>query len=230
MFEREAEGLESLRKTNSFKIPEVIGFSSIDSWGYLLLEWLPPEPTNLNFWEKFAQNLARLHQTHSSGFGWKTDNYIGSLIQLNCPIVEDAREFYVEKRLKPQLKLAGEKGFTFKNLSLFYKNIQDEIPPEKASLIHGDLWSGNFLCTAGNTPALIDPATAFAPREMDIAMMKLFGGFPNWVFEKYNSLFPLEKAWEKRIEIWQLYYLLVHLNLFGSSYYFRVKEIISRYT
>jgi fructosamine-3-kinase len=139
-------------------------------------------------------------------------------------------EFYISQRLEPQLKLAFEGGFKFGNLKGFFKNISEEIPEESPSLIHGDLWSGNFLVAHNGDPALIDPAVAFAPREMDLAMMKLFGGFSEEVFMTYNSIFPLCEGWKERTAIWQLYYLLVHLNLFGSGYWSQVKFILKRYS
>src|SRR5690606_27632898 len=101
--------------------------------------------------------------------------------------------FYIEKRLEPQFKLATENGFSFKKLSAFYKNITQEIPNEVPALIHGDLWNGNYLVDDKGNPCLIDPAVAFAPREMDLAMMHLFGGFPDSVFTAYTTAFPLEK-------------------------------------
>jgi|SRR5690625_969564 len=229
MFEKEAAGLERLRETDSFKIPEVFNYSALDKHSYLLLEWLPPGKKTSTFWESFANNLAALHQNTASVFGLDIDNYIGSLPQYNKSDLDNSAKFYIEKRLQPQFKIAAEQGFHFKNLDNFYRQLEHEIPDEKASLIHGDLWAGNFYCAKGDIPALIDPAVAYASREMDIAMMQLFGGFPSDVFTTYNSIFPLEKDWEHRIEIWQLYYLLVHLNLFGAGYLSQVKGILSKY-
>ena len=126
--------------------------------------------------------------------------------------------------------MASENGFQFKKLTSFYKTISKIIPNEAPSLIHGDLWSGNYMVSKKSQAVLIDPAVAFAPREMDIAMMKLFGGFSEELIINYNSIFPLEKGWEDRVSLWQLYYLLVHLNLFGSSYLPKVKSIINKYS
>ena len=126
--------------------------------------------------------------------------------------------------------MASKRGFSFKNLEQFYRNISEEIPEEAPALIHGDLWSGNFITNEEGLPCLIDPAVGYAPREMDLAMMKLFGGFPEQVFEEYDEIFPLEKGFQERIPIWQLYYLLVHLNIFGSSYKPSVAQIVKRFS
>lgn len=230
MFEKEAHGLELLRKAESFKIPEVINYGVSSQHSYLLLEWLPSGNKTSDFWDSFAQCLATLHQNSSSVFGLNIDNYIGSLPQYNKSKIDNSAQFYIEKRLKPQFKIAIDQGFRFKNLNKFYHQLENEIPNEQASLIHGDLWAGNFHCTEGEIPALIDPAVAYASREMDLAMMKLFGGFPPEVFTHYDSIFALKEDWEQRIKIWQLYYLLVHLNLFGVSYLSQVNRIVDRFS
>lgn len=229
MFAAEAKGLQLLEKSNSFRIPQQIAASNLENISYLLMEFIPTGEKTKFFWEEFAKNLAKLHQTSQPQFGLDHNNYIGSLPQINGSC-ENASEFYISQRLKPQFKMASDKGFSFKNLDLFYRNISDEIPKEKPSLIHGDLWGGNYIVSEEGKPVLIDPAVAFAPREMDLAMMKLFGGFSEEVFSKYHSHFPIQPDWENRMPLWQLYYLLVHLNLFGSGYLSRVKSIISKYS
>ncbi|HET8753258.1 MAG TPA: fructosamine kinase family protein, partial [Salinimicrobium sp.] len=122
------------------------------------------------------------------------------------------------------------RGFSFQNLDRIFKNISSEIPEEPPALIHGDLWSGNYLVNEKGLPCLIDPAVSFAPREMDLAMMKLFGGFPENVFNIYSEIFPVQPKFESRISLWQLYYLLVHLNIFGSSYLPSVTGILQRFS
>lgn len=229
MFSAEAKGLQLLGETNSFRIPKVIAEGKMENQAYLLLEFLEPGNKATDFWDHFAQNLVALHRKTQSQFGLDHDNYIGSLPQYNG-LCESASEFYISQRLEPQFKMAFDRGFGFDDLGSFYKNISEEIPNEAPSLIHGDLWSGNYLVTPNGRPALIDPAVAFAPREMDLAMMKLFGGFAEEVFTKYNSLFPLNEDWSARLPLWQLYYLLVHLNLFGSGYLQQVSSIVKRYS
>lgn len=229
MFKAEAKALRLLKSTNSFLIPNVIANGTVENDSYLLMEYIKVGTPAEDFPPQFAENLAKLHKTTQTSFGLDHENYIGSLPQKNesCDTVQ---KFYITQRLEPQFQLATERGFQFENLSNFFKNISEEIPNEAPSLIHGDLWSGNYLVSEKGEPGLIDPAVAFAPREMDIAMMKLFGGFSEKIFSEYNALFPLNHDWKERIPLWQLYYLLVHLNLFGGGYFHQVKSIVSKYS
>jgi len=229
MFVAEAKGLQLLEKTATFKIPLVIGEGEIKNTSYLLVEYISSGPLNSKFSEVFAENLAKLHKTTQQHFGLEHDNYIGSLPQKNKSC-DKASEFYITQRLEPQFKMASENGFQFNKLDQFYRNISEEIPKEAPSLIHGDLWGGNYMVSEKSQPVLIDPAVSFASREMDLAMMKLFGGFSEEIFVRYQSAFPLSPGWEKRIPFWQLYYLLVHLNLFGSGYLQRVKSVIANFS
>ena len=229
MFEAEARGLELLKSSQSFKIPEVICFGKEKNTSYLLLQYIPNGTPTKFSWRNFSQNLAKLHRTTNDFFGLNHTNYIGSLPQFNIE-ENSAATFFINQRLVPQFNLATEKGFHFPTLNNFLKNISEEIPEESASLIHGDLWNGNYIISEKGIPVLIDPAVSFAPREMDLAMMQLFGGFPEKVFSVYHEIFPLKNNWEERVSIWQLYYLLVHLNLFGSSYLPQVNYIMNKYS
>ena len=228
MSEKEAKGLQELKSSDTFVVPEVWHYGEKNGFSYLLMEYITPFSLNSTFWEQFAQKLARLHQRSENYFGLDYDNYIGSLTQYNTKC-NTASEFYVSCRLEPQFRLASQNGFLFSELNSFYQNVANEIPEESSSLIHGDLWSGNFITSDGGTPCLIDPAISYGSREMDIAMMHLFGGFDPQLFEVYDEIFPMEKGWKQRVPVFQLYYLLVHLNIFGSSYYDRVKKIVYRY-
>lgn len=229
MFENEAESLKALAETRSFRIPKVIGIGSCENQAYILMEYIETEAKNTISWEDFGIRLAELHQNSNEYFGWKTNNYIAILQQHN-DLSASSADFYITQRLHPQLKLAQQKGFTFQHLDKFYNRVATLIPKnEKASLIHGDLWSGNYLVDVCQKPVLIDPAIAYASREMDLAMMQLFGGFPRLVFDVYQTHFPLPKGWKSRIELYQLYYVLVHLNLFGKSYLKSVQRILQKY-
>ncbi len=230
MFKKEAFGLQKLRSAKALRIPEVFGYGTIEKEAYLLLEYLPSASKTTNFWKEFGEGLVKQHQVSQATFGLEQDNYIGSLPQYNICNITDAAEFYIEKRLQPQFQLAVKNGFSFKNLNRFYQNIAELIPKEQPSLIHGDLWNGNYLIDELGNPALIDPATCFASREMDLAMMQLFGGFPTEVFQNYEEIFPLENQWRERIPLWQLYYLLVHLNLFGRGYLASVENILRKFS
>ncbi|MDY8136572.1 fructosamine kinase family protein [Aquimarina sp. 2201CG5-10] len=229
MFQAEAKGLETLKKSNTFTIPEVLHIDEIDGTSFLMMQYIDSNRKVDDFWEIFGKQLAELHQQSEVYFGFENDNYIGSLPQFNDRCVS-ASEFYILQRLEPQFKLAINKGFSFSNLDRFYRTIENKIPQEPSSLIHGDLWSGNFMIDHRGLPCLIDPAVSYAPREMDIAMMYLFGGFDTTLFDIYNEAFPLSHNWKERLTLWQLYYLLVHLNLFGRSYYDRVRSIVNQYS
>ncbi|GAB5401568.1 MAG: fructosamine kinase family protein [Aureisphaera sp.] len=229
MFEKEALGLEVLSKSNSFRIPKVISTGTFAKTSYLLLEYISNSPKAIGFWEAFAMSLVKLHKTTHSKFGLRHDNYIGSLVQKNKQC-DSSVDFFITQRLQPQFKSAHNKGFVFKNLDGLYQNTSKIIPDEPSSLIHGDLWNGNYLVSTMGQPTLIDPAVSFASREMDLAMMQLFGGFPDVVFSMYNEQFPILAEFESRVALWQLYYILVHLNIFGGSYLQQAKEIVSRYS
>lgn len=228
MFPAEHEGLELLRETNSFIIPEVVTNNQVEDTAYLLMEYLPSGKKVDVFWRDFGEKLAQLHKTTSSTYGLNHDNYIGSLPQHNSKY-NNAAEFYILQRLEPQFKMAVDKGFPFSRLEAFYTIISKEIPEEPSALVHGDLWNGNYMVSSSGEPVLIDPAVAFAPREMDLAMMQLFGGFPAEVFTVYNENYPLEYDWQNRTSLWQLYYLLVHLNLFGEGYLPQIEAVLRKY-
>lgn len=230
MFVQEAKGLQLIANSKSFDTPKVLGHGQYKNEAYILLSYVESGSTNATFWEDFAKKLAKMHQCSASYFGGEADNYIGSLPQYNTFKEINAAEFYWRKRLQPQFQLARNKGYIFEQQPVLAENIPNLIPDEKPSLIHGDLWNGNYLVGPKGAPYLIDPATCFAPREMDLAMMQLFGGFSETVFTIYQQEFPLTQGWKERIPLWQLYYLLVHLNLFGQSYYQPIKRIVNSFS
>ena len=228
MFSAEKSGLEILKKAGNIDVPKVFDVGEFKGKAYLLLEYKASAIPTKNFWELFGKQLAQLHKNTASKFGLASDNYIGSLPQQNNFCTTSA-EFYISQRLEPQLKLARDKNYDLEIPKNFFRNISEIIPLESPSLIHGDLWNGNYLVNSFGRPCLIDPAVAYAPREMDLAMMKLFGGFDQQMFESYQSESPLSNGFEERIPLWQLYYLLVHLNLFGTGYKSAVKGIINSF-
>jgi fructosamine-3-kinase len=229
MFETEKAGLEILSSTNTFRIPKVFNFGTIEDTSYLLLEYIAPGSKNDGFWTDFGSKLAQLHGHSSDLYGWKYNNYIGSLFQSNR-FKNKASDFYINERLRPQINLARKGGYLTEDLTRFFKTIRDIIPNEAPALIHGDLWNGNYMTDENGEPVLIDPSVSYSHREMDLAMMQLFGGFPPEVFSVYNEVFPLQPGWEERVPLWQLYYLLVHLNLFGAGYLGQVRSAISRFS
>lgn len=229
LFEKEVKGLELLRSSNSFIIPEVYRTGAVEKYNYLLIEKIEPGEKPTDFWKGFATSLAKLHAKTSPHFGLEYDNYIGLLPQYNQTDTTSAADFLIENRLRPQFKIAYDNGFTFSYLDDIFERMKTLIPDEKPALIHGDLWANNFLTTPEGKAALIDPAVSYAPREMELAMMKLFGGFDEEVFSIYNDIFPLEKEWENRVEMWKLYFVLVHLNIFGFGFLTHVRQILQQF-
>jgi fructosamine-3-kinase len=231
MFRCEAEGLKLLG-SSAFRIPEVISYGNFESWSYLILEHIDNQGNTMNQHE-FGQKLAQLHLQTDPKFGLGIDNYIGSLTQLNKR--EDTwATFYGAWRLNPLIKMAYDQKMVeskmLKSIENLYNELHNLIPNEVPALLHGDLWQGNLICDEHSGPILIDPAVYYGHREMDLAMLQLFGSISPDTLEAYNNTYPLQKDWEKRIDIHQLYPLLVHLILFGESYLGEIKRIVQKYT
>lgn len=229
MFEKEAKGLDILSNYN-FKIPIVFGHGVIDEVPYLILEHIAPG-RNID-WGLFGSKLAYLHQNSNDYFGLDHDNYIGSLKQKNTNKKTWA-EFYEQVRIMPLVRRSFDLSLLDENevrmAENFCKKLPDLLPVENPSLIHGDLWSGNLISDREGEPVLIDPAVYYGFREMDLAMLNLFGSVPSKSIEEYENIFPLCKGWEKRTDINQLYPLLVHLILFGNSYKHSVVQTVKKY-
>lgn len=232
MFQIEAKSLNILRKANEFYIPEVIGFGKYLDKAYLTLEFIDEGFKTEKYWQNFGVALAKLHQHQGVSFGLDFDNYIGSLIQHN-DYLEDGIQFFIEKRLRTQAGLAlynhKISKTLYDRLEQFYKFLPDLLPQEKPSLLHGDLWSGNAIIGKNNEPVLIDPAIYYGNREIEIAFTKLFGGFSKIFYNTYEEAYPLEKGFQQRIEIYNLYPLLVHVNLFGKSYLSGIEKVLKKY-
>lgn len=233
MFRTESQGLALLGASQAIRTPKVFGHGCTeDGHAYLLLEYIAPGYRNRLFWERFGQALANLHGNTSALFGFAHDNFIGRLPQSNSR-QETWPEFYAEERLWPQMLMARELGYfnaaAEQQLDRLCNQLSWHCPEEPPALCHGDLWSGNFLCDAAGFPVLIDPAACFVHREMDLAMSRLFGGFDPAFYAAYEAAWPLEPGFEQRVEIYQLYYLLVHVNLFGGGYVDSVQRILERF-
>jgi len=229
MLALEANGLNKIASTNTVRTPEVLAHGVSGERQFLQLEKISTGNATSKTWQQFGEALAKLHEHTHMQFGSDHSNYIGSLVQQNNQ-TKTWTEFLITQRLQPMLELAVNQGdvnyVEAKIFDGFFNRVDELFPIEKPSLLHGDLWSGNFLTDAKKQPVLIDPAVYYGHREMDIAMMHLFGGFPATVFDSYNESYPLEKHWQKRIELNQLYPLLVHVNLFGRSYWEKVRSIV----
>ena len=229
MFEKEAKGLQLLRDTRTVYVPEVIGTGKAENFCFILMEFIHPGSRRNDFWSDFAGKLARMHQQTHEQFGLDHDNYMGSLQQYN-KFHENFYDFFILERLEPQLRLAYDneklnKGHVEKFEQL-YKELKNLIPEEKPALVHGDLYSGNYIVSDNGTASIVDPAAAYNHREVDIAMSTLFGAFDQEFYDTYNYEFPMEKGWEDRIKFFNLYPLLIHVNLFGISYLSSIERII----
>lgn len=230
--EAEADGLGRLRTANALRVPEVIAHGEDHDDAYLLLEWIDGGLQGPGFWEFFGRGLARLHRHTQERFGLERDNYIGTLRQANAP---DAAwpAFFIHQRLEPQLRMARDRkrveaGMAFRFERLFHR-LESLFPAEPPALLHGDLWSGNFLCDSEGQPVLIDPAVYYGHREMDLAMTRLFGGFNEALHGAYQDEWPLQQGWEERVDLCNLYPLLVHVNLFGGGYVQQVEAVLRRF-
>lgn len=232
MFEWEACGLDLLRSTEAIYIPEVIGYGKYRDKTYLVLEYIDPVVPKTDYWESFGQSLALLHSHTQSKFGLHFDNYIGSLPQSNT-LTDNGITFYIEQRLQPQAGMALYKGLISKELyakfQKLYQRLPDLLPVERPALLHGDLWSGNVMVNEQGDAALIDPAVYYGLREAELAFTTLFGGFDERFYDAYDEAFPMEDGFQERIPIYNLYPLLVHLNLFGTGYLSGIERVLNRF-
>ncbi len=232
-FEKEAEGLMHLRTVKSdIIIPEVIevGRPKKKMPGFLLMEFIKKSPHGDSF--QFGAELARLHQTKTETFGLDEDNYIGSLPQKNHRH-ERWDSFFIEERINPQLQMAIDSGKMdveiLSNWGQLSSQLKDLLPPCAPSLLHGDLWSGNYMFNEAGKAVLIDPAVYYGHPEMDLAFSKMFGGFSPEFYDGYESVQPLEPGFEDRIDIYNLYPLLVHVNLFGGGYVNQAVQFLKQF-
>lgn len=232
MYATELRDLTQLAGKSSLKIPKPLHQGEARGQYYFLMEALEVVNETAEFWEHLGAGLAELHRNIADVHGLAYDNFIGSLPQSNA-VDTSWHTFFVEERLNVQLEMAlGRKlvGADFaKRFTKIYDKLPDLIPDLPPSLMHGDLWSGNVLATKGNIAALIDPAVYYGSREMELAFTQLFGGFDARFYRSYNEAFPLPPGFDARIEIYNLYPLMVHVNIFGTSYLRAVQDTINRY-
>lgn len=242
MFEKEFQGLQLLYQTRTIQIPEpilydncvepVISAKAEISKTFLITEFIQEGNPSKNFWQTFAEQLAALHKHSQTQFGLSINNYIGSLHQQNN-FCNTWSEFYATQRIMPLMQLAFNQNKCSKQDVLLAEKLCNRFnilfPEEKPALLHGDLWSGNFMCNENGNPVIYDPAVYYGNREMDIAMSLLFGGFDKSFYDYYNAAFPFQPNWKGRMQLYQLYPLLVHLVLFGGHYYYSVMDIVKVY-
>ncbi len=234
LFTKEANGLTELRKANAIRVPEVL----LCKEDFLLTEFISQGNRSKNFFEDFGRRFAELHKYSGDKFGFYEDNYIGSNPQINIPDPNEEdnwMEFYFNKRILYQYKLAEQNGYATSELKNGIYQLEKKIekiignstkPP---SLLHGDLWGGNYTVDENGDACLIDPAVYYGHREADLAMTKLFGGFSNEFYKSYNEVFPLGDSHEYRENIYKLYHVLNHLNIFGTAYYSQAISLIKFY-
>lgn len=233
MFVAEQTGLKAIEETKTIAVPKVHLVDVYDGKAFLLMDCVKNKSANADEFKTLGKQLAQLHLNHKEAFGFNEDNFIGSLPQSNTRHSRWA-EFYWHERIAPQLKLAKQNKLLNTNeivprqvaINLFEEVLGNDVKP---SVLHGDLWGGNYLISTDGTPYLIDPAVYHGDPMVDIAMSKLFGGFGNDFYTAYHEIIPMVPNYEAQIDLYQLYFLLVHLNLFGKSYYGSVASILKRY-
>ena len=233
LFQAEADGLQRLRDTNTVRVPAVIAIGEDHDDSYLLLEHIPEAPRTAAFPERLGRALADLHRNTWDRFGLERDNWIGTLKQLNTPGTDWA-PFLITRRLEPLIRKAVDRKRLGAGDALraerLYRMLPTFFPEEAPALLHGDLWHGNVLCDTEGTPVLIDPAVYYGHREMDLAMCRLFGGFEEPFFAAYDEAWPLAEGWQARVDVCNLYPLLVHANLFGGAYVQKVQDMLRRFS
>lgn len=228
MFEAEARGLRELASAEVIRVPRVLAVGD----DALVLERIQPAAEKPGFFESFGRAFSRMHQHRGAAHGFSSDNFIGSTPQVNTPLEAPGwPEFFLQQRLRFQVRLTVNNGFG-DELGSLLDRAEDKITGllgefvEAPSLLHGDLWSGNFMVDEQGGACLIDPAVYYGHREADLAMTRLFGGFPADFYGAYEELTPLAPGHRQRLPVYQLYHLLNHLNLFGKAYFAQCRQIL----
>ncbi len=237
LYVQEAAGLRALGASRTpLTVPTVIACSAPRGKrpGYLILEYLPPEPVPRNFETQLGAGLATLHRQSGPAFGFEHSNHCGETSQPNA-WTENWIDFYRTNRLGHQIELARNAKLLdlchVRHFERLLARLDDLLagPQEPPALIHGDLWSGNVYATTRGRIALIDPAAYYGHREAELGMMTLFGGFGERTYTSYNENYPLAKGWRQRNPLYQLYHLLNHANLFGGGYVAQSLAVVRRY-
>lgn len=233
LFSREKSGLDLIAQQSKIKTPGVIDCLQTEGHQVLLLEWIQEGEQNERFWKLFGEQLAALHRVTCGSYGLEADNYMGSVPQSNTKH-ESWTAFFVEERLMPMTKRCVSKNQLHSQHLLQFEALQKKLEnffeEERPSLLHGDLWSGNFLCNQSFEPVLIDPAVYFGHRSVDLAMTTLFGGFRQTFYEAYQYHFPLPANYREQWAICNLYPLLIHLYLFGAGYLPQIERTLEQFT
>ncbi len=235
MFKKEARGLKLLREAkNGPRIPKVVALPEDSNPQFLLLEFIETGTPDHGYYERFGRALAAMHRTTQDHFGLDHDNFIGSTEQINTP-EKNGVVFFREHRLRFQQRLARERGrlpvATDQKIDRLCDGLEQwlDLSGEQPALVHGDLWSGNTFSDTAHQPCLVDPAVHFGLRETDLAMTELFGRLPQTFYDAYREAFPQNSGYEERKQLYNLYHLLNHLNLFGGSYLASVESTVHHF-
>lgn len=232
LFENEVRGLRLLAATDLIATPGQLQHFQWQDYQVLLMEWVEPGVANESFWKSFGRQLAQLHLVKSNRCGLDHDNYLGSIPQINR-FSSSWVDFFRRQRLEYMVERNRKKGRLDSDHADAFEKLYARLPvifeEEALSLLHGDLWSGNFLVNRHSLPVLIDPAVYYGHRCMDLGMTQLFGGFDPAFYESYDHHYPLSPHHEEQSEVCSLYPLLIHLELFGRSYLGQIEAILKRY-
>lgn len=241
-FQCEADGLQQLSNADAIRIPTMLAVGHHQDQAWLITQWIDEDRSQASseeFFVLFANQLSQLHRktlhhsTSGQQIGWPTDNYLGATRQPNAA-TDSWAEFVAEHRIGFQMRLAIDQGHRDQNLEQNLSRIvsqMDTILSDRAdetSLLHGDLWSGNYLSDRNGQPVIIDPAVYRGCREAEFGMLKLFGSCPAVFYETYQAIWPMPDGWQRRVDVYILYHLLNHLNLFGSSYLGQCKSLAAK--
>jgi protein-ribulosamine 3-kinase len=234
-FLAETRGLKLLAQAkNGPRIPKPVAVQSGPRPTFLLLEYIESSSEDESFAEQLALSLSELHRMSQEHFGLDHDNYIGSTPQKNT-LKKDGIVFFREQRIDFQRKLARQSGLLPVAIDKGIDSLCDDlgkflnISGEKPALLHGDLWSGNYFPDSEGKPCIFDPAVYYGLREADLAMTELFGRLPQKFYDVYQEVFPMNPGYQERKDLFNLYHLLNHLNIFGSSYLSSVQQVVKRY-
>lgn len=232
MFEKEQRGLTALSSFSELEVPQPLYTGTLGSKAFLIMEYIEASAKSEEFFGRLGRGLARMHRKTQEEYGWNEDNYIGRLAQSNT-YNSNWIDFFISQRLVPQIETAvNQKVLPLKerrDLEVLLTKLHNYLVTEPPAFIHGDLWSGNIMSGPGGSPCLLDPAVYFGHREVELAFTTLFGGFDTEFYQSYNEVYPLQSGYSDRFELYNLYPLLVHLNLFGTGYLSSIGQVISRF-
>ena len=228
-FVAEAKGLNAIANCKTLRTPWVLHVAD----SFLVLEYIQTGHKSKNYWQHCAASLAGMHRQPQPRFGFSIDNYCGHTPQPN-PQYDNGYQFFREQRILYQACIAFDRNYLSKSelatIEYFANTLEQLIPPQAPALLHGDLWYGNIMTDNDGEPVIIDPAAYWGWPEADLAMTSLFGGVPAEFYQHYTSINALEPDWRQRFDIYNVYHLLNHLNLFGGAYHSQVMKIVRRYS